>query len=410
MTSKKWRWSFRARLTALIAIVFVTGGAALLGVQYLLVQGLFDTAIESITGCVSGEGGEVAVVSGNFMDSIHCREVVEDDVEAHFDSNGANVVVEQTTMLSQEVLSGLLLWSIVTLLGFTLVAVVAASWLSRRSFARIGQITTTTKRITRDDLHQRLDLPGPADEIKELGDTIDTMLDGLQASFIQQERFVTNASHELRTPLTTTRTALEIPLEQGRVPEHLQPAISRALDANQRSEHLITALLQLARTSSVTKQTAEDSVLLSEIIERSLTTYGTDIQAARITVTKELEDVTLASADPTLLALAIDNLIENALRHNHDDGTIHVTVGKTGDSSWVEISNSGPVMSEKEAARLVEPFNRGQNTRTSGAGRSLGLGLTLVQSITDSLGGSLTLRPIPTGGLIARLRFGSAQE
>src|SRR5690625_7255417 len=84
-------------------------------------------------------------------------------------------------MLSQEVLSGLLLWSIVTLLGFTLVAVVAASWLSRRSFARIGQITTTTKRITRDDLHQRLDLPGPADEIKELGDTIDTMLDGLQA-------------------------------------------------------------------------------------------------------------------------------------------------------------------------------------------------------------------------------------
>ena len=130
----------------------------------------------------------------------------------------------------------------------------------------------------------------------------------------------------------------------------------------------------------------------------------------RSTVTKELEDVTLASADPTLLALAIDNLIENALRHNHDDGTIHVTVGKTGDSSWVEISNSGPVMSEKEAARLVEPFNRGQNTRTSGEGRNLGLGLTLVQSITDSLGGSLTLRPIPTGGLIARLRFGSAQE
>src|SRR5699024_12237623 len=136
------------------------------------------------------------------------------------------------------------------------------------------------------------------------------MLAGLHAALIHHERFVTNAAHDLRPPLTTTRTALEIPLEQGRVPEHLQPAIFRALDANQRSEQLITALLQLARTSSVTKQTAEDSVLISEIIERSLTTYGTDITAARITVTKQLEDVILASADPTLLALAIDNLIE----------------------------------------------------------------------------------------------------
>src|SRR5699024_6346004 len=119
--------------------------------------------------------------------------------------------------LSQEVLSGLLLWSVVILLAFTAVAVVLAVWLSRRSFVRIGQITATTQRITRDDLHQRLALSGPADEIKELADTIDTMLDRLEASFIQQERFITNASHELRTPLTTTRTALEIPLTQGQV-------------------------------------------------------------------------------------------------------------------------------------------------------------------------------------------------
>src|SRR5699024_4564272 len=341
VTSKKWRWSFRARLTALIAIVFVTGGAALLGVQYLLVQGLFDTAIERITGCVSGEGGEVAVVSGNFMDSIHCREVVEDDVEAHFDSNGANVVVEQTTMMSQEVLSGHLLWSIVTLIGFARVAVVAASWLSRRSFASIGQITTTTKRITRDDLHQRLDLPGPADEIKELGDTIDTMLNGLEASFTRQARFITNASHELRTPLTTTRTALEIPLVQGHVPPDLEPAVRRALEANQRSEQLIAALLKLAQVTRVTPAEIQEPVELSALIDQSITERQDDIASANLSVTTHLSNVTIRPADPTLLTLAIDNLIDNAIRHNQYGGTIQVTTGTAEGCAWVQVANSG---------------------------------------------------------------------
>lgn len=401
------RWSFRTRLTALIAAVFVTGGIVLLGVQYFLVQGLFNTAIDGISGCVSDENGVTVITGNDSPPGADCTEITGGTgtgggSQVTVGTDGESVLIEQTTMLSQEVLSGLLFWSIVTLLVFTVLAVVAASWLSRRSFARIGQITDTTKRITRHDLHQRLDLPGPADEVKELGDTIDTMLDGLEASFTQQERFVTNASHELRTPLTTTRTALEIPLEQGRVPEHLEPAIRRALDANQRSEQLIAALLQLARTSTVPSDQAQEPVHVVEIVQRSLTEHKADIDSADLTVTTELTEAA-ASADPTLLTLAIDNLIDNAIRHNTDGGTLHITTGTTNGHAWIEISNSGPVMTAEEAARLVEPFNRGPNTRTTTTGRSLGLGLTLVQNIAESLGGRLTLSPLSTGGLVARL-------
>ncbi|SMX92960.1 Signal transduction histidine kinase [Brevibacterium sp. Mu109] len=405
-TTSKRRWGFRTRLTALIAVVFVAGGVALLGVQYFLVQGLFDTAIDGLVGC-SDENGVTVTTSDDAPAGGDCAHIpvateAPSEHEVTVGTDGAAITIEQTTMLSQEVLSGLLLWSIVTLLVFTLVAVVAASWLSKRSFARIGQITDTTKRITRNDLHQRLDLPGPADEIKELGDTIDTMLDGLEASFTQQERFVTNASHELRTPLTTTRAALEIPLEQGRVPEHLEPAIRRALDANQRSEQLISALLQLARTSTITPAHGPEPVQFSEIIERSLTEHEADIMAMDLSVTTELATAS-ASADPVLLALAIDNLIDNAIRHNHRGGTLHLTTGMMAERPWVEISNSGPTMTEEEAAALIEPFNRGQSTRTATTGRSLGLGLTLVQNITESLDGTLTLTPHPDGGLTTRL-------
>ena len=105
--------------------------------------------------------------------------------------------------------------------------------------------------VSTTDLHRRLDLPGPRDEIKELADTIDAMLDRLESAFAAQDRFVANASHELRTPLTTSRTALEIPLAQGRVPVDLQPAVRTALRAGEHSDRLIASLLTLSRGQGI---------------------------------------------------------------------------------------------------------------------------------------------------------------
>ncbi|WP_297103785.1 hypothetical protein [Tessaracoccus sp.] len=133
MTARARRWGFRARITALIAVVFVGGGVALLGVQYLLVGRLFDTAISTLTGCVDDSG--VTVVTGAPPPTgLGCASLpaqAANDVDTA--EQTVAVLVQQSTLLSQEVLSGLLVWSVVTLLAFAMVAVVAASWLSRRS-------------------------------------------------------------------------------------------------------------------------------------------------------------------------------------------------------------------------------------------------------------------------------------
>ncbi|WP_366505410.1 sensor histidine kinase [Tessaracoccus sp.] len=265
--------------------------------------------------------------------------------------------------------------------------------------------------MTRDDLHRRLDLPGPADEIKELSDTIDSMLDRLEMSFAQQERFIANASHELRTPLTTTRAALEIPLAQGRVPDHLLPAITRALEANRRSEQLIAALLRLARTAHRAEAPDHpgERTDLALVVADSRRRLGAEIEAAGLTVTTSTSAARVSGVDESLLALAVDNLVDNAIRHNDDRARMHIATGETGDRAWLEIANSGPHLTDTEAARLVEPFNRGPDTRTAPAGRSLGLGLTLVQDVTISLGGTVTLRPARDGGLIARIEFPSGE-
>ncbi len=414
MTPKTRRWGFRARLTALTAAVFVIGGMALLGVQYLLVDGLFTSAIDGITDCEEGAGP----VGGDMGElPLGCEPVayaqvnpVDIPVPAGNDvGDGERVSVElivhQSNALSEEVLSGLVMWSIVTLLAFALVAVLAASWLSRRPFARIRQITGTTKRITRDDLDQRLDLPGPSDEIKELGDTIDGMLDGLEAAFTQQERFVTNASHELRTPLTISRTALEVPLAQGEVPAHLEPAVRRALDANARSETLIAALLQLARASSRSQADAVEAVDLAALVTRVVGQHQNAVAEAKLSVTVTSGAAQVTSSNQVLLELAVGNLVDNAVRHNIEGGSICVTTGSSEGAPWLEVSNTGPALTSDQVARLTEPFNRGDHTRTTAGAKGVGLGLSLVQNIAESAGATLNLSPGPSGGLTARLDF-----
>jgi signal transduction histidine kinase len=403
--SRQRRWGFRARLVALIAVVLIAGGAVLLGVQYVLVQQLFAQGISTIsTGCFSSaeEHGGASIGDDVLADLCTISAGQGSEVRLGDGRPIGSVVVQGTTALSDEVLSGLLMWSIIVLAIFAGVAVLAAWWLAKRSLGRIAAITEATKSITRDDLHRRLDLPGPADEIKELGDTIDGMLDRLDDAFTRQDRFIAGASHELRTPLTTTRTLLEIPLAQGRVPSDLEPALRGALAANARSERLIAALLALARLPG--RREAGAGVLradLARLAAESLAEHDAAIRDRSLRPSGPTGPAVLAAADPELARIAIGNLVGNAVRHNRPGGELAIRSGRDDRSCWVEVRNDGRDLTAIDPSTLTEAFHRGEESRLAGDG--LGLGLSLVETIARSLGGSLVLTPRPEGGLSVRL-------
>jgi signal transduction histidine kinase len=367
----------------LIATVLVAGGAGLLGVQYLLLRGTFTDAL--------AETGTEVCVDQDVSGASSCETsamAVEGDLSAW------------GSTLSQDVLSRMLVWSAVTLLGFTAVAVVSARWLAGRSLGRISEITAAARDIGQDDLGRRLDLPGPDDEIRDLGTTFDAMLDRLQEAFTAQDRFITNASHELRTPLTTTRAALEIPIAQGVVPDDLRPALDRALRATGRSEELISALLTLARSGRPTAG-APGPLDLSAAVRDALGDRGDDRLA--VAVDAPPGPVLAASTNPVALRLAVANLITNALTHGDPAGPVSVTLSRGDATVGVEVANAGPVLPDADVARLTEPFYRGDRTRLEGDG--LGLGLSLVDSVARAHGGTLDLRPRAGGGLRARLEL-----
>ncbi|MGH3691004.1 MAG: sensor histidine kinase [Microbacterium sp.] len=419
--------SFRTRLVIIIAGVFIAAGAALLAVQYLVVQSLFSSAIDttaascmpalSVTqlsqGTSATDGTDMSGVSpltesgpaygATSTGCVYFAETADPSayqlaspVETVALDAVEGAVLQQSTFLADEVGSGLLLWSIVVLVAFTGVAAAIAFWLARRSLDRIGEVTAAARDISERDLGRRLDLPGPDDEIKELGDTIDGMLDRLQSAFTAQDRFVANASHELRTPLTTTRTALEIPLEQGAVPADLQANMQRALRATEQSERLITALLALARARTGLDEV--EPVELVELIEDQIE----DLDAQEIEVHSNLRELTV-EGDSVLLARAVRNLLENGIRHNVPGGELWVRCRRERGRAIIEVENTGATISPATVELLTEPFYRGDASRTSTGPDGTGLGLAIVQSIAKTHGGEVRLRARKGGGLIAAI-------
>ena len=160
-------------------------------------------------------------------------------------------VVEQQIVSSA--LHRLLLEYIVALLAMTAIAVVSGWLLAGRALAPLREITATARRVSGENLGERIALSGPADELRELADTFDGMLARLDGAFASQRHFVANASHELRTPLAIMRTEVDVALADPDAGTADLRAMGEAvLETVDRCERLIASLLLLARSQATT--------------------------------------------------------------------------------------------------------------------------------------------------------------
>ena len=403
--------SFHTRLTLTIAGAFI-GAMLVILVLALVAAQNFDLAIVSVSFNTADDPDVPAVATprAGGPDSSDPPEPPEPP-EAPEPSEdglipGAIYTVDEdgdqgrVVQLPEERLPTLMRWSFVVLLVFAVAAVVIASWISRRSLNRIASITSLARGLSEQHLDQRLNLTGPDDEIKQLGDTFDGMLERLERVFTNQGLFIANASHELRTPLTTVRAALEIPLAQGRVPDDLRPSVERALAANRRSEELIAALLLLARGQLT--QPDRQEVDLEEFAMSALAASQPEANERGVRIHATLAPASV-SGNPTLLAEAVHNLVENAVRHNHRGGEVWVRLEPAPPGARLTIANTGATYAPDDVSRLAEPFHRHDATRISGPSTTtgFGLGLAIVTSVVAMHGGSLDLSPRDGGGIVA---------
>jgi signal transduction histidine kinase len=279
----------------------------------------------------------------------------------------------------------------------------ALGWLTAgRALRPLRAITATTRQISDRNLHERLALTGPRDELTDLADTIDALLARLDAAFDSQRRFVANASHELRTPLMLTQTLLQVALADPALTlGSLRAACQEVLAGCKEQDRLIGALLTLARSQRGLNH--REPLDLAEITRHALRARQRGATAGGLRVDADLRPAP-AAGDPPLAEILISNLLENAVQHNIPGGRIQVTTGEWRDRATFTVSNTGPPVPADQVQRLLEPFQRLDGKRGRGH-EGFGLGLSIVAAIADAHDATLSLRPCPGGGLAIEAAF-----
>jgi signal transduction histidine kinase len=361
----------RTRLTVLYGVLFLLGGAILLGVTYFLVKQNIHQRNGAQAAAALPADLRVALGSQQFPIADFLR-----------------VLQERQERIEQDTLDTLLTQGSIAL-GVVTVIGVGFGWLmAERALRPVGQITDTARRVAGGNLHERIALSGPRDEIRELADTFDSMLERLDQAFDGQRRFAANASHELRTPLTINRTLIEVALGRPDPPPEVVQLGETLLAVNARHERLIDGLLTLVASEQAL--TVHDRVDLAEVARHVVGGAGEgDIEA-------DLRPVAVIG-DPVLLERVVQNLVDNAVAYNGPEGRVWVSTARTEHGARLVVENTGPVIPGYEIPGLFEPFRR-LRSRT-GSARGTGLGLSIVRSVAVAHGGAAEAEPRAGGGL-----------
>jgi signal transduction histidine kinase len=279
----------------------------------------------------------------------------------------------------------------------------ALGWLvAGRVLRPLATITAAAHRISASNLHQRLALGGPDDELKALGDTLDDLFARLEAAFEAQRHFVANASHELRTPLTRERTMLQVALDDpGTTAETWRNTALDVLASNAEQESLIEALLTLATSEGGLDR--REPVDLAAITGEVLLARRPEASRRGLRVQATIQPAVL-DGDSLLTERLAANLIDNAVRHNLPDGHLSVTTATRDGRATLSVSSSGLFIPPAEVVRLFQPFQRLHPRGTSGSGGH-GLGLSIVRVIAAAHGAAITARACPGGGLAVDVTF-----
>jgi signal transduction histidine kinase len=285
------------------------------------------------------------------------------------------------------------------LIALVLVVVLVAMWIgwliAGRLLRPLDAINDAAVRVGHGDLSRRVELTGPDDEFANLARVLNAMLDRIRQSVEAHRRFAANASHELRTPLATNKAMLSVALDDPEDADLLKLA-GRLQQVNEHSIATVEALLDLADIGQGTLDV--ESVDLARIAAGQVEDLREEARARSVTVSTDLRPAP-AHGSPVLLARLVANLLQNAIRHNHEGGAVWVRTGVRDGAAWAEVTNTGAVVPPEVAPTLVDPFVRRQGRTEDRENAGRGLGLAIVDSIATAHRARLDVVPRDGGGL-----------
>ena len=278
---------------------------------------------------------------------------------------------------------------IITILCFT-------AWLvANRSLEPITRFSATVDRITHRNLSEQIEAGAAARELTQLAHSFNDMLDRLHRVFASQKRLVADASHELKTPLSVIRAQCDVTLQRQRTPEEYAAALREISSMTVTMSRLIGDMLSLARMDAglVTRSDFE-AFSLHECMAEAVRMTGALAAERGVTVTTTGASIIVQGAR-TGLAEAFQNLLENAIRYNHEGGSVAVVIEQRDGKAAVTISDTGIGFNNEDKERIFERFYRAAGVRNI---EGTGLGLSIVRSLVEAHGGEVRAESLPGKG------------
>jgi signal transduction histidine kinase len=289
--------------------------------------------------------------------------------------------------VNYQTLQALQRYSLVGLAGLFVASIVISWWLSGRALRPVRRITATTKEITATDLSRRIALEGPADELRDLSETIDNMLDRLDRAFAAQRQLIDDASHELRNPLAVIQANVEAVLSRDDVSTEERDQATQVVGrATRRMTRLVEDLLASAQRSAT--ELADTDVDLAEVADEAGEEYELLAGDRGLRLARRLGVGLVTVGDPDGIRRAVLNLLSNAVRLAPEGTEVVLGAGQERGWCWVAVRDDGPGIAEQDQERVFDRFWRG--SRTDADGRT-GLGLSIVRQVVESHGGSIAL-------------------
>lgn len=278
-----------------------------------------------------------------------------------------------------------------------------ASWLlARKSLSPIGRIAREARELTALRLDRRIAVPEGHDEVVDMTQTINEMLDRLEAAFRAQERFIADAAHELKTPVATALSGTQVLLQKARSMEEYEEFVASLQDELRRIGQMVDSLLTLARADAGLSPNTASPVSVNEIVMSAVESCQPIAVQREVRLVPRLAmpgaqspELTVVGDDDLLHAM-ISNLIRNAIRYAPVESPVEVDVSATNGQARIAVRDSGPGIDPAYQSRIFDRFFQvpTDQNRLKGSG----LGLAIAKGVARLHGGEISVGNRPTGG------------
>jgi len=291
-------------------------------------------------------------------------------------------------------------------LGALFLLFLIARWIAEKSIIPIHNVTLTAEKITRENLSERIKLPGNKDEIYLLAKTVNGVLDRLEDAMLREKQFTSDASHELRTPLSVIKGTLEVLIRKKRTAEQYEEKISYCINEVNRMNNIIDQLLLLARFESGNIEPIRREVNLNDIVMYTLLRTEQKAKEKGISVNfKEGKNFPII-ADPSMLEVILENLLSNSIKYSNGSKNIDIKISCEKTITKCVIKDYGIGMEKEELARVFDRFFRSEKARNTNNNGD-GIGLAIVKKLADLQDINISISSEPGKGTEVSLCFKS---